>query len=281
MLEILVVIYSLSPEKTKTIRSLKKINSLRKLPICLTIWDNSLVGFDRSKVEDYLSDISNVRYFSSRENTPLSIVYNNVCEVTNSKHVMLLDDDTEISSSFIEEVLEEVSRHPDSVLVPIIKNFSNIISPGYVGEFKGRIMTDYPCYIKKNLPRNTTTITSGLVLPSYLIKKGIVRFNEKLTFYGIDTDFNRKLNSNGVNKRLLTSILNHSSALRDKTESVEKKYWRFDNFMKSWPIVYDCYSPRKKIIMALYMMYFSIKSVILNKNITFIRLMNNLSFILK
>ncbi|MDG2393849.1 MAG: hypothetical protein P8M49_10075 [Thalassotalea sp.] len=158
-----------------------------------------------SIVSDFIKlkeDYPHLLFHEYLDNKPLAQLYNDVIKDYPAEHYVILDDDTEINLSY----LEEVYNFEGDVLVPEI--FSN-----------GK--KQYPA-ADKRAPYNKTgkvdsfilSIASGLVISDYLVNEfrqefGNV-FDERFAFYGVDLAFFYRLTDYKKFNVVVDSALYHS-----------------------------------------------------------------------
>lgn len=214
------ILYNKNIEDSLTINSLLKCKSKN---YSLMIVNNG---------PSFLEDINfYTQHFSCRnidvfveeyiDNKPLSKIYNDIVKIdSNYDGFVLLDDDSEITNSYLDSVLDNLNCY-DVILPKII---SKVTNNEFYPVFKGNI-PEYGCFLKNT--KEFFSVGSGLAIN----KKALLKFeifdykifDERFALYGVDFSFFRRmiiLKKNGVFFDLLIagSIL-HSLSREDKEKS--------------------------------------------------------------
>jgi glycosyltransferase involved in cell wall biosynthesis len=130
-----VVLYKLKPEESKTFQTLKKIidskNSSFK-DIELILYDNSPTKHDFTPLDH---EGIHIRYYHDPRNLGIATAYNyawTAAKGNNSKWLLLLDHDTELTHEYFNSILN-LSDIPEKVvaIVPKINSENIMISPVY------------------------------------------------------------------------------------------------------------------------------------------------------
>lgn len=228
---LLVVLYKTKILESSTISSFCKncINVHNKVK--LVIWDNSPnnVNCETSCLDD--SKIV-YDYYHTPENLSLSIIYNNVMRMYNEcLHLFIFDQDSVITLQYFELMYQAACKNKDiGLFVPYIILNNQIVSPGDFCVYKGKYWKNLS--LDRILSKNRLCITSGMMLNVPLIKSSKICFDEKLSFYGIDTkfslDYARKIDYFFV----INYSLNHNLSLYEE-EDFSTKIWRYKSHMNS------------------------------------------------
>lgn len=234
----LIVIYNKSVYQSVTFQSLCDLIKSDPHHCHIIIWDNSPVPQHRSAVDSFSKDVT-IKYKHSGFNESLSVIYNKIaseCFDNGATFFTIFDDDSSISSNFKSAV--------DSVTEDLL------ILPKVCSELSGSLIS--PRYQKYNYLRNKCSITylpktiedgpkqslnffavaSGLTISKYVWSMG-VRFDEKLSFYGVDTEFCNDYASVTDKFYLINTLIFHSAS-NELKESRMVKNWRVSKYYEHW-----------------------------------------------
>ncbi|MDR8363977.1 glycosyltransferase [Pseudomonas sp. JL3] len=238
------------------------------------IQDNSLSGFDLSSIERMLG---RVNYYHSGENKKLSIVYNELikdnCECD---YYIILDDDSVIDSSYLLSLLPFFESDV-KVAIPLIKHNGDLISPGRVSGVRGHALKESDVDIGVVKSSNLVAMMSGTVLSKSIVEE--LRFDERLSFYGVDTKFFLSYSRIYDVIFILNTILEHESALRDNLSDFSSLKRRLTNLILSKVYVFDDVKFHR-IKISLYVLAFVSKKIITTKNLSYILLLNTIRSIM-
>ena len=161
-----------------------------------------------------------VKVINTPDNKPLSIIYNKVFTEYDAERYILLDDDTELSSSFV------YSLKNTNADLNIPKIISSIDDKIYYPISNGVVVTESTTLDASHV----LSIGSGLIINRTLIDKfshyNLKLFDENYALYGVDYSFFRRLwwvvkQGGGINV-CSSSFLKHSLSRIDKNESNNK-----------------------------------------------------------
>lgn len=198
------------------------------------VWDNSpepLHCTDLLQLEE--KDFS---YRHTPENFPLSRVYNILLkEGSGDNYLILCDQDTHLSAAYWKCLANwlKTGAH-QAIWLPKIYCGGELVSPGQFVGFKGRALTDIkegPSKIK-----DTLAITSGMVLNVGVLRSSNIEFDERLKFYGIDTQLMLHLGRSGHERYVSSVAIEHDTALRTSVNGVEMQ-WRLWELEYAWRII--------------------------------------------
>ena len=270
-----VVLFSKKPRSSDTLNSLLSIDfdNLGVAP-CLYIRDNSLNGFDfRELKEQFRGEVVIVH---DGVNLALSKVYNAIVAYPiNSDLLLFLDDDSMVDENYIKNML--IFHNSDyEVAVPLIEHSSQLISPGKIVGVKGLALSQKNLAISSG-NNNLVAMMSGTVVKRSIFDYEKIEFNEKLTFYGVDTRFFLDCQKKGKRVYVLDYLLFHDSALRSKTFEVVNMLNRLSNLMKAQFYIFD---QRKfyKVMLFFYFPVFIFGKVVRLKHLSFLKLFKNYKY---
>ena len=244
----LVVIYKEKLRETVTFKSLEKMASIASAPVKLYVWDNSPQGY-LSECESADSDLFNIKQYKCYNNERLSVVYNKIADevfsTSNARYLTILDQDSEIAPDFLASV--NSANAPDVLLLPkVISNKTGkLLSPRYqkYNYIKNKCEIEYLTNdINSGLHSavNFFAVGSGMTI-SRSVWKQKIRFDEKLSFYGVDTEFCADYAKVINHIYILNSVLLHSAS-NEQAESVSQHVWRFNKYMEHWQYQLEKYT---------------------------------------
>jgi GT2 family glycosyltransferase len=187
------VLYKRSLRESETFMSLSKalVGTSRRLD--LLVYDNSPESHFDKNVE--LGYSGNITYIHDNTNPGICKAYNTGFEkalAINKKWLLLLDQDTDFTSDYIESLLNAVKKNKNYVsIVPVVYSNGKIVSPTRY-DFLGRMKP-----IKQNetniVYRNITAINSGACVKIDFLNQ-INGFTEEFPLDMLDHWFFRKVN---------------------------------------------------------------------------------------
>ncbi|WP_460881866.1 glycosyltransferase family protein [Pseudaeromonas pectinilytica] len=265
----LIVVYSTVPSQTKTLRSLTALNFASSgITPRICVWDNSIYGFDD---EEFISSHA-IQRFHCGENTSLAKVYNKVIkELSDYDFLVILDDDTVITDDYLAGIKSAHAEAAD-IGIPVIKLNGKIISPGILAGVHGKSIDN----INPGLTQigNFTAMMSGTCISKQVISSGL-RFDERLSFYGVDTRFFRDCSKANYSLFIMPVDVEHDSALRNVNIDDKSRLIRLNNLMSSWFLVFDD-MPRYRFRIFWYSLYFVFKQVVKYRKIRYLSLLSQL-----
>lgn len=204
----------------------------------IIIWDNSPVPQHSS---DIVFDASNltIKYYHSGKNENLSAIYNKVaieCFDEGASFLTIFDHDSKINSDFKHAI---DSSDKNLLLVPKVRSDlnGNIISPRYqtYNYLRNKCNIIYLPQDVNSGPKksvNFFAVASGLTISNYVWNTGI-RFDEALSFYGVDTEFCCDYASKKDQFYLIDTAIEHSASNEIK-ESQAIMNWRVAKYYEHW-----------------------------------------------
>ncbi len=234
----LIVVYNESVFESSTFKSLLRL--LQEQPHAATVylWDNS------PKPQHQVSEFNSIKsciikYIYYGVNEKLSVVYNKIIDsalADNCKLITILDQDSILPLDFKDKI--DSIENPELVVPTVYSSKSGlIISPRYQRyNYLTNSCMARPIDIPKvegSLASNEFfAVGSGMTISRILWESG-VRFNESLSFYGVDTefcnDYSKKFNSFNIIK---CNFLHDASGEND--EGFLKLKWRLSKYFEYW-----------------------------------------------
>lgn len=225
--------------------------------ICPVVYDNSTGDYNNKSY----CEKQNVLYYGDGENHGLSKAYNFVIDnIVTSPHdyLMILDDDTELTAAYFEEVFDRLEALP-AILAPVVRAGEMILSPSNI-VFGCKISMINS--IRDLNSRNYTAINSGLIIKREVFDK--LRYDEQLFLDCVDHDFFRQAALNGYELSVLQSEICQHYSKNEKT-TPEQALSRFKIYKKDFG--YFCRKWRKKWFFFPHMFKFALKESVKYKKI--------------
>lgn len=219
---ILVLLYNKEITASKTITSLMESN-IQYPNARIVIWNNGprkLINCDCA----YLESLGyNVVIEETLNNESLAVIYNKFIAKNVAKKYILLDDDSELTGSYI---LASSETKKSEIGMPIISSSGEVQSPTIDG-------LPYSAEIELSLKNKVITIGSGLVIGSdiadILKEKYNQIFDERFYLYGVDTTVCLRLFSSKLtNKIKIIPGFNHSLSRLEKENFKKAKFRRLE-----------------------------------------------------
>lgn len=202
---IVIVLYNIRLEDSKTLASL---NDHLENELNVFIYDNSSIPVSSS--DSFKFDKLNISYFSDQANSGISTAYNMALAIANDQKkswLLLLDQDTEISESYLKEIKKiDFSNFSKDIvaIIPNIVSFGNVfISPAKM--YTGGICI--PVKLKSGkINKRITSINSGTLISTDFINT-IGGFSSKFPLDMLDHWYFKKIYDNNKSVFLLNSSI--------------------------------------------------------------------------
>ncbi|ELM3618560.1 hypothetical protein RYR54_004314 [Aeromonas sobria] len=234
----LIVVYNESVFESSTFKSLLRLLQERPHAAMVYLWDNS--PKPQHQVSEFnLIKSCVIKYIYYGINEKLSTVYNKVIDsalADDCKFISILDQDSILPLDFKDKI--DSIENPKLVVPTVYSSKSGlIISPRYQRyNYRTNSCIARPIDISKvegSLASNEFfAVGSGMTISRILWESG-VRFNESLSFYGVDTefcnDYAKKFNSFNIIK---CNFLHDASGEND--EGFLKLKWRLSKYFEYW-----------------------------------------------
>ena len=150
----------------------------------------NLIVVDNSTIENRnreICEINGIKYIDMQGNKGISKAYNAGLEcIDDAELVLLLDDDTEITSDYFDKLYNKVDKHPErDIFAPIVEGQDGVIySPNEFHFLKNHFIGDYKQPIHQ---KDFNAIASCLAIRSRVFDD--YRFNELLFVDQVDQFF--------------------------------------------------------------------------------------------
>ncbi|EOL47495.1 glycosyltransferase [Enterococcus caccae] len=230
-LVITIVLYQTEFSKTPSYEYFKKI-AMEKNPVNLFVYDNS----DNAQ-EDELFKLENVLYIHDETNPGLAKAYNagaNYLLDIQGDLLLLLDQDTQLNTMYLDAVLDLKLEEDIGAYVPIISSHGRQISPLFSDEYIGR---------KSKLPKadvyseRIMSINSGTVLPRTTLTE-LGSFNEDFPLDFLDHWLFWKIHQLNKKISVLDHHLTHDLSVLDYKKISFKRY---ESILRSETLFYQKY----------------------------------------
>ncbi|MEZ9835156.1 hypothetical protein AB4341_16650 [Vibrio breoganii] len=264
----LIVLYNTSLYDSLSFQSLLKIASRKNDAFTVYVWDNSEVAMHKS--HKFVAEQGlNIIYFHEAHNINLSKIYNTVLDMALPSHeyITILDQDTVLDERF----LDSIPKDNRVLVVPRVQSSlsKKMISPRWQYHYyfinhckvKSEI-DDFSSGIKK--AEGFFSVGSGLTINNEIWNRGI-RFNEGLSFYGVDTEFCNSYAKLYDDFLLLNSTFLHSPS-NEEFEDYNVYKWRVGKYAEYWAYQLSTYTKINRSIIKILVRAF-ILSMIINKKI--------------
>ena len=131
-----------------------------------------------------------ITYQSTPENLGLSVIYNRVIadSLRDGEYLLLLDQDSVLPNDYLALCEAAAQAHPDiDLLLPMVRANDRWVSPLTYFSGWGRY---WPEPRRGRIPSTqVSAINSGMVISSRYLKTDFPGYDERLRFYGTDTQF--------------------------------------------------------------------------------------------
>ncbi|MGI8952519.1 MAG: hypothetical protein ACR2FN_13155 [Chitinophagaceae bacterium] len=212
MIYILVVLYNKSLQTSDTLQGLLQSSVIIKnINASVMVWDNSATPSLNNSDIAFLKQKFIFLYHHCPANKPLSYVYNNIIEKVSAheqyKYLVLLDDDSKISSGYFQELSDVIqSTNNADIILPIAQNNNVIISPAKLFFVKGNYFKSIENGFYKG---NLLAINSGMAISISFIKRYNFKYDSRLLSYGTDNYIMNFANKKKAKYYIMNSSFEH------------------------------------------------------------------------
>lgn len=183
----LIVIYGKNPMETISLQTLTAAKK-DSVKIRILIWDNSPNPYRANEINPFNAE--SLIYISTPDNIGLSVIYNKVIKdyLHLSEYLLLLDQDSSIPVDFFERFNQHSSNFPEiDLFLPTIRANGRLVSPLPYLYGWGRYWKKPRFGIQTSKFRSA--INSGMLISAKYLKGDFSGYDERLKFYGTDTQF--------------------------------------------------------------------------------------------
>lgn len=209
----IIVLYNSDLSSVKSLDSLIKHPSVNQILIC----DNSDDGQNHLVM---LDDLDCIKTFNMHGNAGISRAYNFAISKCSADYVLILDDDTELSSDFFSKVSDHIRQEDFDVYMPLVWSESILMSPC---RKKGRRFVALDDHL--NFENMTVSgINSGLVIKRSVFNS--VAYREELFLDMVDHAFFDDVRAQQFRIKVMTdvSLLQDYSRETDNFETAKSRF---------------------------------------------------------
>ncbi len=271
---ILVVVYKELLHEVITFKSLLEVSNVKD--VHFYIWDNSPLEFSQIPLSEFIANtgFTNVRYNRTVNNEPLSKIYNKVTDYyindNDFDFVCLFDQDSKLSPCYINEICSVDDKILKFLLLPRVislrkKVISPRVEPMIKKFFSADSLGDTELFVPNTICESKSffAVGSGMVLSSTLWKTGL-RFDEKLSFYGVDKEFCIMYAQGNEHFYLLNATIEHDIS-HENREMKSVILWRYDNVMMYRKYQYMKYTNYHPLLINIYFKFHRLLKIIMLK----------------
>ncbi|MBB1428314.1 hypothetical protein H5181_17890 [Shewanella sp. SG44-2] len=236
----------------------------------LKIWMNKYSD-ENIYLNEEIKDKFEIEIVKSLENKALPIIYNRFLLEQDSDYAILLDQDSIIEDDYISEINQVINDMNVYLLLPKVVHGDTLVSPGRLRLFFGTLdptLKDRKGIIKD---RDIVAINSGLVVKVELVKKDIIKYDERLKFYFTDTKFLLDYNKLGFGIYLLESVISHDLSELSDSNNTSRASVRFSDMVFGFRATYP--NGVLRILLESYLVYVAVKYSIKFKSYIFFKLL--------
>lgn len=267
---ILIVLFNKRLDESKSLYTLLPlVNFLNdnKFEVNLIVWNNSANDFD-------IGALDGIKIMGDGANHPLPKIYNCIAELVLSYSdkflLMIADDDTDftdLSPSSIVPFLyqDEIANY--AILLPKIFSSNVLVSPARRLWFKGVRLESVAS--GELVSKNLLAINSGMILFSECLEVMKPFFDERLFYYGTDTDFMVRYEKYFSHVYVLPNRIAHSLS-EHALESIERTLFRWNDHFYSMRITFGT-DYLSRFLISIYITYRKLKLALRYKCLTFLK----------
>lgn len=209
MIYTLVVVYNKKCEDSHAICSLRKRKACENMQ-CI-VYDNSTEEYGNAA----FCDKHQFLYYGQGYNVGLSKAYNFVINTLKEKKgfLLILDDDTELTEEFFEELNKIEQDEAPGICVPVVMADTFILSPSMV-KFKSGSATIRS--VDDLRMDRITAINSGMVVNLNVYDR--IHYNEDLFLDCVDHEFMRQARLNSIPIYVMQSSIQQNYSRNERTE---------------------------------------------------------------
>lgn len=260
----LIVVYGCDPTDTPSMRSLVECAN-GGCELRIIVWDNS----PRPHDVDWRALGQAGTYISTPENLGLSTIYNRVIgqHLQVDEHLLLLDQDSELPTDFLEKAAAAIAVHPEvDLFLPMVRANSRWASPvtylcGWGWQWRSGVVGCIPS-------KRVCAINSGMMISSAYLHGSFPGYDERLRFYGTDTQF--MLDYMDCRSRLcvIDSVIMHD--LSFFSEPPAKRAEKFKVMRAAYKFIYERRPYIQQIAVKLMMFAMAIRYAVRYRSLDFI-----------
>lgn len=197
-------------------------------------------------------------YYWSKENVGTAGGYTYSIEELENRgcsHIMLLDQDTIIDNTFLEEVISNLKESPQKILIPRIGTETGIISPSSYHWWFGN--QNIP-FVLSNKLHFKTAISTGSIHPISIIKK-YMPFPKEFWLDYFDHWLFYNYSNDSISIKPLNNILNHDLSVHNINQM---GYTRLKNIYRSESTFIKTFGPKSaRLFLIIRILFRQLKSL--------------------
>ncbi|WP_135455660.1 glycosyltransferase family 2 protein [Vibrio echinoideorum] len=171
----LIIIYNRELKESSTYRSFIDNHEIfEDMDTSLLVWNN---GIKEIFFEDCSLKKSRIEIINSKNNTPLSNVYNRFINSYSADYYVVLDDDSYLTKEYFEDLKNKARTFEHDLILPLVTVGTKVVSPN----------------LECNLINRPTAIASGMIISSQLLERISAKygsyFDERFVLYAVDYSF--------------------------------------------------------------------------------------------
>lgn len=251
---VLIVIYNKRLDQCSTFLSL--LDNVGAAQLNVVVWDNSdAISLQNNAAigQQYCNAFASLSVMGEGVNLSLSVVYNtqfkHAFEQEQADFVILLDHDTELPADYVQTLKAEYLKSAGEVLlVPQVRSKAQmlLVSPRRQEPYYFLSRYQLSCDFEGlsyglHKSQKLFAVASGLAIPASVWQSGI-RFEQRLCFYGIDTEFCVDYAKQFSHFWLSAAQLVHDIS-EEAVELPAVKMWRFEQHMDYWRFQLQKHAP--------------------------------------
>ncbi len=261
-LSVIVVLYKKHYENSVALSTLiEALDDMRTAGFTPTIyvWNNS-PGFTQAINHDSV-------VWMEGENISLPLIYNRIAEISFSEGndlLMISDDDTDYCQydfkrnlDIVKKIIQDKKQQSNvGCFIPQILANGLLVSPGGRHYFKGYLLEKITSGLVNS--RNLVGINSGIIITKECYKKMQPFYDERLHFYGTDTNFFVRYEKKFPSIYVFDSVINHSLS-EHTSETLDRAFFRWSDHLYALRITFSSSNFLCRTLLALYIGYLKVK----------------------
>jgi GT2 family glycosyltransferase len=261
----IIVVYGSQPTDTRSLRSLARGRTSR-YGLRIVVWDNSPQPHDI----DWTSVGQAGTYVSTPQNLGLSTIYNRVIteHLRPGEHLLLLDQDTELPPDYLEKATLALEAHPEvDLFLPMVRASDRWASP--VTYFCGWGRQWHSRTVGVIASKRVCAINSGMIISSAYLFGSFPGYDERLRFYGTDTQFMLDYMDRRSRLFVLDSVIAHDLSFFSgpRAQRAEK----FAAMRDAYRYIYERRRRVQRIAVRIVMFAMSVRYAVEQMDPTFLR----------
>lgn len=250
-LNILIVLYQKNLTDSISYNSLKKEVLLTE-NINIIIWNNS----PNIKISDSSEKID---YYEGK-NLGLSKIYNLMIDkyINNDKEYLMISDyDTDYSMYDFDLLFNILKNNNSGIFIPKLYANNQLVSPAKRFLFKGYYLN----YVEEGFleSKNIIGMNSGIIFTNMCKKKLNICFDDRLNFYGTDTDFFIRYQNIFDKLYVLPFNAIHDLSENNNNDLVRNNFRKNDSY-HALNIIFENLPFSQKILFKLYLFYLKLRN---------------------